>query len=137
MAVRRTGPTARASKRPRPAFETAGIGPEDIDVAQIQDTESGAEIMHMAENGFCEDGEQEALIAGRRHRDRRHHADQHRRRLPGQRRADRGLRAAPGLRERAAAARRGRRPPGARPAQVAFTHVYGAPGISSCAVLTR
>ena len=45
------------------AYEMAGVGPEDIDVAQIQDTESGAEIMHMAENGFCADGEQEKLIA--------------------------------------------------------------------------
>lgn len=44
------------------AFEIAGIGPEDIDVIQIQDTEVGAEIMHMAENGFCADGEQEQLI---------------------------------------------------------------------------
>jgi acetyl-CoA acetyltransferase len=41
----------------------AGVGPEDIDVAQIQDTESGAEIMHMAENGFCADGDQEAWLA--------------------------------------------------------------------------
>ena len=40
----------------------AGVGPADIDVAQLQDTESGAEIMHMAENGFCEHGEQEHLI---------------------------------------------------------------------------
>jgi acetyl-CoA acetyltransferase len=47
----------------RAAFEKAGLGPEDIDVAQIQDTESGAEIMHMAENGFCRDGEQEQWIA--------------------------------------------------------------------------
>jgi acetyl-CoA acetyltransferase len=41
----------------------AGVSPGDIDVAQLQDTESGAEIMHMAENGFCRDGEQEAWIA--------------------------------------------------------------------------
>ena len=40
----------------------AGIGPEDIDLAQLQDTEAGAEIMHMAENGFCEHGEQEQMI---------------------------------------------------------------------------
>jgi acetyl-CoA acetyltransferase len=38
------------------------VGPDDIDVAQLQDTESGAEVMHMAENGFCEHGEQEHLI---------------------------------------------------------------------------
>jgi acetyl-CoA acetyltransferase len=54
------GPTVDAS---RAAFEMAGVGPTDIDVAQLQDTESGAEIMHMAENGFCEHGEQEHLIA--------------------------------------------------------------------------
>lgn len=45
------------------AFALAGIGPQDINVAQLQDTEAGAEIMHMAENGFCKDGEQEAWIA--------------------------------------------------------------------------
>ena len=53
-------PTQIASKA---AYEMAGVGPSDIDVAQIQDTESGAEIMHMAENGFCADGEQEQWIA--------------------------------------------------------------------------
>ena len=53
-------PTVLASKA---AYEMAGVGPEDMDVLQIQDTESGAEIMHMAENGFCRDGEQEKLIA--------------------------------------------------------------------------
>jgi len=44
------------------AFEQAGMGPEDIDIAQLQDTESGAEIMHMAENGFCKPGEQEQWL---------------------------------------------------------------------------
>ena len=38
------------------------MGPEDIDIAQLQDTESGAEIMHMAENRLCADGEQEGMI---------------------------------------------------------------------------
>lgn len=52
-------PTQLASKA---AYDMAGVGPADIDVAQIQDTESGAEIMHMAENGFCADGEQEKLL---------------------------------------------------------------------------
>lgn len=47
----------------RDAFEMAGIGPQDIAVAQLQDTECGAEIMHMAENGFCADGDQEKWIA--------------------------------------------------------------------------
>lgn len=53
-------PTVYASKA---AYEQAGIGPEDVDVIQLQDTDSGAEIIHMAENGFCADGEQEKLIA--------------------------------------------------------------------------
>lgn len=52
-------PTQLASKA---AYEMAGVGPSDIDVAQLQDTESGAEIMHMAENGFCADGEQERML---------------------------------------------------------------------------
>jgi len=34
-----------------------------VHVAQLQDTESGAEIMHMAENGFCAPGEQEKWLA--------------------------------------------------------------------------
>jgi acetyl-CoA acetyltransferase len=53
-------PTQIASKA---AYAMAGVGPKDIDVAQIQDTESGAEVMHMSENGLCADGEQEKLIS--------------------------------------------------------------------------
>jgi acetyl-CoA acetyltransferase len=54
------GPTVDAS---RAAFGTAGIGPEDVDVIQLQDTDAGAEVIHLAENGFCADGDQEALVA--------------------------------------------------------------------------
>lgn len=57
---RAPSPTVLAS---RAAYDMAGVGPEDIDVAQLQDTDCGAEIMHMAENGFCEDGEQAAWLA--------------------------------------------------------------------------
>ena len=53
-------PTVDASNA---AYEMAGIGPEDVDVIQLQDTDAGAEIIHMAENGFCADGEQEDLVA--------------------------------------------------------------------------
>src|SRR4051794_32977216 len=53
-------PTVYAS---RAAYEQAGIGPGDVDVVQLQDTDAGAEVIHMAENGFCADGEQEKLIA--------------------------------------------------------------------------
>jgi acetyl-CoA acetyltransferase len=47
----------------RAAFESAGIGPEDIDIAQLQDTDAGAEVIHMAEVGLCADGEQERMLA--------------------------------------------------------------------------
>ena len=54
------GPTVHAS---RAAYDVAGIGPEDVDVAQLQDTDAGAELIHMAENSLCSDGDQEALTA--------------------------------------------------------------------------
>src|SRR3546814_3627372 len=53
-------PTVFAS---RAAYEAAGIGPDDVDVIQLQDTDAGAEVIHMAENGFCADGDQEKLLA--------------------------------------------------------------------------
>src|SRR4029453_15510243 len=51
-------PTVDAS---RAAFEMAGLGPDDVDVAQLQDTDAGSEIIHMAGNGFCAAGHQEKL----------------------------------------------------------------------------
>ena len=45
------------------AFEKAGVAPEDVDVIQLQDTDAGAEVIHMAECGFCADGDQEKLLA--------------------------------------------------------------------------
>ena len=53
-------PTVDVSKA---AYEKAGVGPRDVDVIQLQDTDAGAEVIHMAENGFCADGEQEQLLA--------------------------------------------------------------------------
>ncbi len=53
-------PTVEAA---RAAFEQAGIGPEEVGIAQLQDTDAGAEIMHMAEVGLCKDGEQDELLA--------------------------------------------------------------------------
>lgn len=128
------GPTVEAA---RAAFESAGIGPEDIDVAQLQDTESGAEVMHMAETGFCKDGEQEALL--------RSGATEIGGRIPVN--TDGGCLAngepigASGLRQvyENVLQLRGqagdRQVPGGPKA--AFTHVYGAPGISACTVITR
>ncbi len=128
------GPTVEAAAA---AFEMAGIGPEDIDVAQLQDTESGAEIMHMAETGFCKDGDQEALL--------RSGATEIGGRLPIN--TDGGCLAngepigASGLRqvyENVLQLRGGagdHQVPGEP--KTAFTHVYGAPGLSACTVLSR
>ena len=108
---RRSG---RPSTRRVPRTRWPGIGPEDVDVIQLQDTDAGAEVIHLAENGFCADGEQEALVAdGALEIDGRA-AGEHRRRAHRQRRADRRVGPAPGARGRAAAARPGGRPPGAR-----------------------
>ena len=133
-AERGDGPTIDAAKA---AFKMAGITPADIDVAQLQDTEVGAEIMHMAENGFCEHGEQEAMIAagdteivGR---------------LPVN--TDGGCLAngepvgATGLRQVYENVLQLRGDAGER--QVAgsptfgYTHVYGSPGISAVTILSR
>ncbi|MFZ2174698.1 MAG: thiolase family protein [Rhodococcus sp. (in: high G+C Gram-positive bacteria)] len=131
---RADGPTTTAS---RAAFEAAGVDPVDIDVAQIQDTESGAEIMHMAETGLCKHGEQQALIAagetaigGR---------------IPIN--TDGGCIAngepigATGLRQVYENVVQLRGAAGARQVpgnpRLAFSHVYGAPGISACTVLSR
>jgi acetyl-CoA C-acetyltransferase len=119
------------------AFEQAGLGPEDVDVAQLQDTESGAEIMHLAETGLCEHGEQESLIQSG--------ATEHDGRLPVN--TDGGCLAngepigASGLRQVHEVVLQLRGEAGERqiagPARVGFTQVYGAPGVSACTVLTR
>jgi acetyl-CoA acetyltransferase len=121
----------------RAAFEAASIGPKEIDIAQLQDTESGAEIMHMAENGFCQDGEQEQWLAeGRTRIDGA---------LPIN--TDGGCIAcgeptgASGLRQvyenvvqlRGTAGRR--QVPGTP--RTAYSHVYGAPGVSAVTILQK
>ncbi len=118
------------------AFEQAGVAPGDVDVAQVQDTESGAEVMHMAETGLCEHGEQEVLV--------QNGATTLAGRLPIN--TDGGCLAngepigASGLRQvhEVVLQLRGdagdRQIPGRR--RVGFTQVYGAPGVSACAVLT-
>ena len=131
---RADSPTVKASQA---AFEMAGIGPEDIDVAQLQDTESGAEIMHMSENGFCADGEQEKWLAeGYTEIDGR---------LPVN--TDGGCIAngepigASGLRQVYEIALQLRGEAGVRQVpnnpKVGYTHVYGAPGLSGVTVLSR
>ncbi len=134
VSVREGGkPTVLASKA---AFEGAGIGPQDIDVAQLQDTESGAEIMHMAENGFCQDGEQEQWLA--------EGWSQIGGKLPIN--TDGGCIAcgepigASGLRQVYENVQQLRGRCGERQvkgAKTAYSHVYGAPGMSAVAILQR
>jgi acetyl-CoA acetyltransferase len=127
-------PTEIAAKA---AIEHAGVGPEDIDVAQLQDTESGAEIMHMAENGFCAHGEQERLLS--------EGATRIGGKLPVN--TDGGCLAcgepigASGLRqvfENVVQLRGdggGRQVPG--DPKIAYSQVYGAPGVSAVAIIGR
>lgn len=117
------------------AFELAGVGPEDVGVAQLQDTDSGAEIMHMSECGFCADGEQEKWL--------HEGATDIGGRLPVN--TDGGCIAngepigASGLRQVHEVVTQLRGGAGARQVpgspRIGFTHVYGAPGVSACTVL--
>jgi acetyl-CoA acetyltransferase len=47
-----TGPRAAAA-----AFEAAGIGPEDVDLAEVHDATAYGEVATMEELGFCPVGE--------------------------------------------------------------------------------
>jgi acetyl-CoA acetyltransferase len=119
------------------AFDAAGVAPEDVDIAQVQDTESGAELIHLAECGLCEHGEQVELYATG--------ATAIGGRLPVN--TDGGCLAngepvgASGLRQVYEIVAQLRGEAGERQVpnhpKVGFTHVYGAPGVSACAVLTR
>jgi acetyl-CoA acetyltransferase len=132
-AVAVPSPTVDASTA---AFEKAGIGPDDVHVAQLQDTDAGSEIIHLAENGFCADGDQEKLIA-----------DGHTEiggRLPVN--TDGGLMAngepigASGLRQIHEIVLQLRGRAGARqipgPHSVGYTHLYGSPGTGAVTILT-
>lgn len=126
-------PTVTASAA---AFELAAVGPEDVDVAQLQDTEVGAEIMHMAENGFCVHGDQEKWIA--------EGYTEINGKLPVN--TDGGCLAngepvgASGLRQVYEICHQLRGTAGQRQVpnnpKVGYTHVYGAPGISGVNILT-
>ncbi|MFC2032213.1 thiolase family protein [Chloroflexota bacterium] len=52
--VNNENPTVVASKK---AYEEAGLGPEDINAAEVQDTDAFMEITHYEELGFCPVGE--------------------------------------------------------------------------------
>lgn len=44
------------------AYERAGVGPSDLDVVELQDTDSGTEIIATEEIGLCATGEGGALL---------------------------------------------------------------------------
>jgi len=121
----------------RAAYEAAGIGPEDVDIAQLQDTDAGAEIIHMAETGLCADGEQEKLLA--------EGATEIGGSLPVN--TDGGLIAngepigASGLRQLHELVRQLRGEAGDRQVpgepKVGFAQLYGAPGTAAATLLTR
>jgi acetyl-CoA C-acetyltransferase len=126
-------PTVYAS---RAAFEAAGVAPDDVDVIQLQDTDAGAEVIHMAEAGFCADGAQEKLIA--------EGATEISGSMPIN--TDGGLIAngepigASGLRQvhelvRQLRGEAGDRQVGGTP-RVGFAQVYGAPGTAAATILT-
>jgi acetyl-CoA acetyltransferase len=130
-------PSVLTGSVPPISVTPAGIGPEDVEVCQLQDTESGAEVMHLAECGFCAHGEQEKLIpAG---------VTEIGGTLPVN--TDGGCIAngepigASGLRQvyEVVTQLRGRTGDRQVPGDptVGFTHVYGAPGVSACTVLAR
>nr|PZN21787.1 MAG: acetyl-CoA acetyltransferase [Mycolicibacterium hassiacum] len=119
------------------AYEQAGIGPEDVDVAQLQDTDSGSEVIHMAETLLCKDGEQEALLHDG--------APQMGGRLPIN--TDGGLLAngepvgASGLRQVYELVQQLRGTAGERQVpnnpKVGLAQLYGSPGTAAVAILTR
>ena len=127
-------PTVSASEA---AYEAAGIGPSDVHVAQLQDTDAGSEILHLAENGFCADGEQEQWIA--------EGLTEIGGRLPVN--TDGGLIAngepigASGLRQIRELVLQLRGQAGARQVQndprVGYAHLYGAPGASAVTILSH
>jgi acetyl-CoA C-acetyltransferase len=49
-------------KAARSAYAMAGIGPSDIDVAEVHDCFTGVELMDYEDLGFCERGEAARLI---------------------------------------------------------------------------
>ncbi|MCX8526620.1 MAG: thiolase family protein [Candidatus Nanopelagicales bacterium] len=127
----RTSPSIDAAAA---AFAAAHVTPADVQVAQVQDTDSGAEIIHLGETGLCTD-QAAAFARGDFDIDGR---------LPintdggclanGEPVGASGLRQVYEVATQLQGRAEGKQVPGAP--RVGFTHVYGAPGISACTVLT-
>lgn len=56
-----TPPTTLAATE---AYEQAGVGPDDLDVVECQDTDAARELLSWQELGLCEAGEQPAILDG-------------------------------------------------------------------------
>jgi acetyl-CoA acetyltransferase len=52
----RDEPPSPTEMAAREAYETAGVGPGDLDVVELQDTDSGREILSIEELGLCQRG---------------------------------------------------------------------------------
>src|ERR1700678_3231798 len=127
------GPTVEASKE---AYEQAGLGPEDVDLAQLQDTDAGSEVIHLAENGLrAHRGEEKLLPVG---------ATEVTRRIPVN--TDGGLLAngepvgASGLRQVYELVNQLKGRAGGRQvanARVGYAQLYGAPGTAAVTILSR
>ena len=134
-----SSPEARApaERAARAAYEQAGLGPVDVDVAEVHDACAPAELWIYEELGFCAPGDAAKLL-----RDGATHLGG---RLPvnpsggllskghplGATGCGQLVELTDQLRGRAG----DRQVPGEP--RVGFTHVYGAPGISACTVLSR
>jgi acetyl-CoA acetyltransferase len=56
------GITRVSARAAREAYEAAGIGPEDVDFIECQDTDSAAELIAYRELGLCKLGEEAELL---------------------------------------------------------------------------
>jgi acetyl-CoA acetyltransferase len=130
---RADGPSVTAAAA---AFAAAGVGLAEVEIAQVQDTDCGSALIALAETGLCGHGAQSAFLEDHVTAPTAGPAIN----------TDGGCLAngepigASGLRQiREVALQLQGRPTGLAVAQrprVGFTHVYGAPGVSACAVLT-
>ena len=116
-----------AGRAARLAYEASGLGPEDLDCAELEDVTAAAELAAYEDLQLAPAGPGTRADRQRLHGPRRRAAGEHERRPPVARRATRRLRPRSDLPARAAAARRGRRRAGGRGAGGARRRAAGMP----------
>ena len=127
-------PPTPTNETAKEAYEISVIGPDDLDVVELQDTEAGAEILHMEEIGLCKPGEAGRLID--------EGATEINGRIPvnpsggimcsGEPVGASGMRQ---VHEIVLQLRGQARPRQVSNAKIGMTHVFGAPGISAVTIL--